>query len=53
MQITEEFLKQELAELESELSKANAFIIQAQAAISVYQMLLRRLEAPPQTDRSG
>jgi hypothetical protein len=46
MQITKDFLVGEIAELEKELQKANTFVIQAQATISAYQMLLRRLDAP-------
>jgi hypothetical protein len=46
MQITKEFLVNEIAELERELNKANVFVIQAQATISVYQMLMSRLESP-------
>lgn len=46
MQITKEFLVSEITELERELMKANTFVIQAQATLSAYQMLLRRLDAP-------
>lgn len=46
MQITKEFLESEVKELEQELVKANTFMIQAQATMVAYQMLLRRLEAP-------
>lgn len=46
MEITKDFLVGEIAELEKELLKANTFAIQAQATISAYQMLLRRLDAP-------
>jgi hypothetical protein len=46
MQITKEFLVSEITELEQELTKANTFIIQAQATLVAYQMLLRRLDAP-------
>jgi len=46
MQITKEFLEAEIAELENELQKANTFVIQAQATIAAYKMLLNRLEAP-------
>lgn len=45
MQISKEFLLAEIAELEREMAKANTFIIQAQATVAAYQMLLRRLEA--------
>jgi septal ring factor EnvC (AmiA/AmiB activator) len=46
MQITKEFLESEIKELEQELMRANTFIIQAQATLNAYQMLIRRLDAP-------
>jgi hypothetical protein len=46
MEITKEFLVGEMQELEQELTKANTFIIQAQATLAAYQMLVRRLDAP-------
>jgi hypothetical protein len=46
MQITKEFLESEISELETEANKANAFLIQAQATIQAYKMLINRLEAP-------
>jgi len=46
MEITKEFLVDEIASLESEMNKAQTFIIQAQATITAYTMLLNRLEAP-------
>jgi hypothetical protein len=46
MQITKEFLESEIRELEQEANKAQTFLIQAQATISAYQMLINRLEAP-------
>ena len=48
MQITKEFLQAEIAELENEMQKANTFVIQAQATIAAYRMLINRLEAPEQ-----
>lgn len=48
MQITKEFLQAEIGELESEMQKANTFVIQAQATIAAYKMLVNRLEAPEQ-----
>ena len=48
MQITKEFLQAEVAELESEMQKAQTFVIQAQATIAAYKMLINRLEAPEQ-----
>jgi hypothetical protein len=46
MQITKEFLESEIRSLETEANKANAFLIQAQATIQAYKMLINRLEAP-------
>jgi hypothetical protein len=46
MQITKEFLESEIRDLETEATKANAFLIQAQATISAYRMLIVRIETP-------
>lgn len=46
MLITKEFLVAEIQSLESELQKAQVFIIQAQSTISVYNMLINKLDAP-------
>jgi hypothetical protein len=46
MLITKEFLQDEISSLESELQKAQVFIIQAQATIASYKMLINRLDAP-------
>lgn len=48
MQITKEFLQAEIGELESEMQKAQTFVIQAQATIAAYKMLINRLDAPEQ-----
>jgi Tfp pilus assembly PilM family ATPase len=45
MQITKEFLEAEIKSLEQEGNKAQVFLVQAQATISAYRMLLNRLEA--------
>ena len=49
MQITKEFLVGEIESLEQELNKAQVFMVQAQATISAYKMLLNRLEAPEES----
>jgi hypothetical protein len=49
MQITKEFLVGEIQSLEQELNKAQVFMVQAQATISAYKMLLNRLEAPEES----
>lgn len=46
MQITKEFLEAEIRDLEQEANKAETFLIQAQATITAYKMLINRLEAP-------
>jgi hypothetical protein len=46
MQITKEFLEAEIESLGQEANKAQTFLIQAQATISAYKMLINRLEAP-------
>ena len=46
MQITKDFLVAEIEDLQREINKANTFMIQAQATISAYTMLIRRLDTP-------
>jgi hypothetical protein len=46
MQITKEFLVAEIQSLESETNKAQTFLIQAQATIAAYRMLVNRLDDP-------
>jgi hypothetical protein len=46
MKITKEFLEAEIQALEQESNKAQTFLIQAQATVAAYKMLLNRLEAP-------
>jgi hypothetical protein len=46
MQITKEFLESEIRDLEIESQKAQTFVLQAQATISAYKMLVSRLDAP-------
>jgi hypothetical protein len=43
MEITKDFLVAEIQSLEQEAQKAQVFIIQAQATISAYKMLLNKL----------
>jgi hypothetical protein len=51
MQITKEFLESEIRDLEQEANKAQAFLIQAQATISAYRMLINRLNAPEEEQK--
>jgi hypothetical protein len=54
MQITKEFLETEIRDLETEAHKAQTFLIQSQATIQAYKMLINRLEAPePETEQSS
>ena len=53
MEITKEFLLSEISDLEQESQKANTFLIQAQATISAYKMLINRLEAPEESSLTG
>jgi hypothetical protein len=49
MQITKEFLESEIRDLEQELVKAQTFLIQVQATVTAYKMLINRLDAPEST----
>jgi len=44
--ISKEFLLSEISDLESESQKAQTFLIQAQATIAAYKMLIHKLEEP-------
>jgi hypothetical protein len=44
MEISKEFLLSEIDELEREINKAQVFIIQAQATIALYKMLINKLD---------
>ena len=46
MQITKEFLEAEIADLQTEMGKAQAFLVKAQGTVEAYKMLINRLEAP-------
>ena len=53
MQITKDFLVKEIVELERELNKANTFVVQAQATIFAYQMLIRRIDTQEETTETN
>jgi hypothetical protein len=53
MQITKEFLEAEIADLQAEAGKAQTFLVQAQATINAYQMLINRLETPEPEQDNG
>lgn len=44
MEISKEFLESEIAAMQSELEKAQTFLIQAQAVINAYRMLINKIE---------
>ena len=50
MQITKEFLLSEIGSLEQEAQKAQNFLLQAQATIAAYQMLIRRIDTPDEVE---
>ena len=51
MEITKDFLLSEISDLEQESQKANTFLIQAQATITAYKMLINRLEAEDDNEK--
>ena len=51
MQITKKFLEIEICDLEQEANKAQTFLIQAQATIAAYKMLINRLDAPEEEQK--
>jgi hypothetical protein len=53
MQITKEFLESEIRDLETEAQKALTFLIQSQATVQAYKMLINRLEAPEPEQENG
>jgi len=53
MQITKEFLEAEILDLEREAHKAQTFLLQAQATINAYKMLVNRLDAPEPEQADG
>lgn len=53
MQITEEFLLSEIGDLETEIEKANVFIVKAQATVSAYNILLQRLRTPEEVEENA
>lgn len=53
MQITQEFLQEEIRSLELEIEKASAFILKAQGALDAYKLLINRIQAPNQEPSNG
>ena len=46
MEISKEFILAEMEQVQRELQKAQVFVIQAETSLSVYRMLLSKLEEP-------
>jgi len=53
MQVTKEFLESEIRDLETEAQKAQTFLIQSQATIQAYKMLINRIDAPEPEQQHG
>ena len=49
MEISREFIQAEISQVEQEMVKARTFLIQAETSLTIYQMLLARLD---QSDES-
>ena len=52
MQISKEFILAEMEQVQRELQKAQVFVIQAETSLSIYRMLLAKLDAPEQTEET-
>ena len=50
MSISREFILAEMEQVQSELQKARVFVIQAETSLSIYNMLLVKLDEPVQPD---
>ena len=46
MEISREFILAEMEQVQSELHKARVFVIQAETSLSIYNMLLAKLDQP-------
>jgi len=46
MEITREFLQDELDDLQREIAKAKSFVLQAEGASGAYRMLIDRFDTP-------
>jgi hypothetical protein len=49
MEISREFILAEIDEVQRELQKAQVFIVQAETSLSIYKMLLARLDKTEST----
>ena len=46
MSISKEFILAEMEQVQAELQKAQVFVIQAETSLSIYRMLLAKLDEP-------
>jgi hypothetical protein len=50
MSISREFILAEMEQVQLELQKAKVFVIQAETSLSIYSMLLAKLDEPAKPD---
>ena len=50
MTISKEFILAEMEQVQQELQKSRVFVIQAETALSIYQMLLAKFDEPSKTE---
>lgn len=50
MAISKEFILAEMEQVQQELQKSRVFVIQAETALSIYQMLLAKFDEPEKTE---
>ena len=46
MEISREFILAEMEQVQRELQKAQVFVIQAETSLSIYRMLLNKMDEP-------
>lgn len=51
MEISKEFIQGEIADIKREMGNAQNFLVRAQAAIDVHEMLLKKLDEPQPTEK--
>lgn len=52
MAISKEFILAEMEQVQQELQKSRVFVIQAETALSIYQMLLAKFDEPETTEEN-
>ncbi len=53
MSISREFILAEMEQVQLELQKAKVFVIQAETSLSIYSMLLAKLDEPAKPDSNS